>query len=69
MAGFNCNKDAFASLRQTTAPQWLEEAERQISDAVGPYVTVELRDVTGDPARGVELAPRRNEQLPEPVEA
>jgi hypothetical protein len=59
MPAYNCNKDPFAGLRDTVAPKWLDEVRKQY-EATGQYRTSDMRSVIGDPARGVELAPKRD---------
>jgi hypothetical protein len=53
---YNCNEDPFQSLRQATAPNWVEALRREMQVA-GPYAAVDLRRLLGDPARGVEIGP------------
>ena len=57
MAGYNCNKDPFASLRQTAPPQWLEEMLRHFEET-GEYRASDVRRLLGDPARAVDIGPR-----------
>jgi hypothetical protein len=57
MESYNCNKDPYASLRASTAPQWVEEMRMHYA-ATGSYRAADLMRLLGDPSRGVEIGPR-----------
>jgi hypothetical protein len=58
MSSFNTNKDAFASLRHLPAEDWIEQIQRMLAAGSPVFDVVK---VTGDPRRGVEIAPRQED--------